>query len=294
MANSFGEYLRQQRDNREISLEQISARTRIQKKFLLALERGQLNQLPGRTFIRGFIRAYAEALGLNPDQTLVLFEESQKELPSAAAGEKPASTPEKKRALVLVLVLVLVAAAAVTVISLTLSLRQPAPAKKTPGAAQPVPPAGMEKPLLRPPSDLSAPFAVSIKATELCWILATVDGKTSKETMLYPGDSLKLEAAESLSLLVGNAGGVEITVNSVKLKPIGGHWKPMRFLVPEDLAKYLPAEMPKFETPNPETQKAEMVKPETPKVETPKAQTPKTGTPKPETPKAQTPDQKPQ
>jgi cytoskeletal protein RodZ len=276
MASSFGEYLRQQRDNREISLDQISARTRIQKKFLLALEQGRLDQLPGRTFVRGFIRAYAEALGLNSDQTLVLFEESQKELHPAAAGEKPAPTPEKKRALVLTAILVLVVAATAAVIGLTLSLRQPAPAQKAPGAArskpvpgQPVPPAGLEKPLPKAPSDLSAPFAVGIKATELCWILATVDGKSSKETMLYPGDSLKLEAAQSLSLLVGNAGGVEITVNSVKLKPIGGHWKPMRFLAPEDLAKYLPAEMPKVETPKPETSK-----PETPKAQTPDKKSP--------------------
>jgi len=92
--------------------------------------------------------------------------------------------------------------------------------------------------------------------------------------MLYPGDGLKLQAAQSLSLLIGNAGGVEITVNAVKLKPVGGHWKPVRFLVPEDLPKYLAPEIPKAKA-----EELETAKPETPKAETVKTQSPGQKTP---------------
>jgi len=55
---------------RGVTLEEISAATRIAPRFLLALENEQWDQLPGGVFNRGFIRAIARFLGLDED-TLV-------------------------------------------------------------------------------------------------------------------------------------------------------------------------------------------------------------------------------
>jgi len=255
MENSFGEYLRQQRETREISLEAISSRTKIQRKFLFALEKDQYEQLPGLIFVRGFIRAYAEQISLNPEQTLLRFEEYLKETRPVLSGPKSGPAPSKPRILAYLLIALFALVLAGLVASLIWSLSQnvspeitrPAQAKPAPGQAR------VEKPKI--PASLpiiSTPFKLNLKATELCWLLATIDGKESKEAMLYAGDSFNIEAQEKLSLLIGNAGGVEISVNSVKLKPIGGHWKPMRLLLPEDLPKYLPE---KIEKPLPETTK---------------------------------------
>ncbi len=66
---SFGENLRQQREARGISLEDISAGTKIRPHFLAAMEADQFESLP-RGAARGFIRSYAAFIGLNPDQVV--------------------------------------------------------------------------------------------------------------------------------------------------------------------------------------------------------------------------------
>jgi len=67
---SFGTRLRQEREQRGITLDQISRSTKIGTRFLQALEQDRFEQLPGGIFNKGFIRAYARFLGLNEEQTL--------------------------------------------------------------------------------------------------------------------------------------------------------------------------------------------------------------------------------
>ena len=62
--------MRQEREQRGITLEQISRSTKIGTRFLQALEQDRFEQLPGGIFNKGFIRAYARFLGLNEEQTL--------------------------------------------------------------------------------------------------------------------------------------------------------------------------------------------------------------------------------
>src|SRR5215470_19390338 len=65
---SFGEELRRERVVREISLEEISHATKISIRLLTALEKSDLTRLPAPTFTRGFIRAYAKHLGIDPEE----------------------------------------------------------------------------------------------------------------------------------------------------------------------------------------------------------------------------------
>ena len=74
-ADSFGRYLRQERELRGVSLEQIAEQTRIGVGNLRALERDELARLPARVFLLGFVRSYAEAIGLDPDEAALRFEE---------------------------------------------------------------------------------------------------------------------------------------------------------------------------------------------------------------------------
>jgi cytoskeleton protein RodZ len=63
----FGEHLKREREMRGVSLEEISAATRISTRFLAALESEQWDQLPGGVFNRGFIRSVARFLGLDEE-----------------------------------------------------------------------------------------------------------------------------------------------------------------------------------------------------------------------------------
>ncbi len=70
---SFGEKLKQEREKRKITLEQISASTKIGTRMLQALEEDKFNQLPGGIFNKGFVRAYSRFLGLDEDQTVAEY-----------------------------------------------------------------------------------------------------------------------------------------------------------------------------------------------------------------------------
>ncbi len=65
---SFGRYLKACREDLGMSVEQIADITKIQKQILLAIEREEMDDLPEDIFVKGFLRTYASALGVNgPD-----------------------------------------------------------------------------------------------------------------------------------------------------------------------------------------------------------------------------------
>lgn len=68
----FGQELRNRRLERNISLSDIAADTRINHKFLDALEAGQFNLVP-QTYVRAFLREYATAVGLSPEDVIAQY-----------------------------------------------------------------------------------------------------------------------------------------------------------------------------------------------------------------------------
>ena len=66
----LGDALRAQRERMGITLEQAAEDTRIRDKFLRALESGDYQTLPGVVYTKGFLRNYADYLGLDPDELI--------------------------------------------------------------------------------------------------------------------------------------------------------------------------------------------------------------------------------
>src|SRR5262245_52504198 len=73
MPDSFGARLRQRREERQIDLIAVSDRTKIKVALLEGLETGDVSQWPTGIFRRAYIRAYAQMIGLDPDETLHEF-----------------------------------------------------------------------------------------------------------------------------------------------------------------------------------------------------------------------------
>jgi len=67
---SFGARLKREREQRKITLDDVSVSTKIGTRFLLALEEEHFDQLPGGIFNKGFVKAYARHLGINEDQAV--------------------------------------------------------------------------------------------------------------------------------------------------------------------------------------------------------------------------------
>lgn len=78
-SDSIGPYLQKARDTQGLSLNQVASLTRIQSKFLQALEDEEFQDLPEQVFTRGFVRTYARSLGLDEEDALRRFTESTNE-----------------------------------------------------------------------------------------------------------------------------------------------------------------------------------------------------------------------
>ncbi|ACG77252.1 putative transcriptional regulator [Phenylobacterium zucineum HLK1] len=70
---SIGEALRAVRQDRGLTLDELAERTRVRRSYLEALEAMRLDALPSRPFTIGYIRAYALALGLDPEAAVERF-----------------------------------------------------------------------------------------------------------------------------------------------------------------------------------------------------------------------------
>ncbi len=72
-AEDFGGALRRVRESEGISLREIADETKISVSVLEALERNDVSRLPGSVFSRGFVRSYAQQVGLDPERAVQEF-----------------------------------------------------------------------------------------------------------------------------------------------------------------------------------------------------------------------------
>ncbi|MCX7706703.1 MAG: helix-turn-helix domain-containing protein, partial [Anaerolineae bacterium] len=73
--SELGRLLREARAAKQVSLADVEAVTRIRQKYLDALERGEFHRLPRGTIARGFLRTYANYLGLDAEAALKQYTE---------------------------------------------------------------------------------------------------------------------------------------------------------------------------------------------------------------------------
>jgi cytoskeleton protein RodZ len=91
---SFGEKLKQEREKRNITLDQISATTKISTRMLQALEEDKFNQLPGGIFNKGFVRAYSRSVGLDEDQIVADYLLASGDGPRTDPGVRQSDAPK--------------------------------------------------------------------------------------------------------------------------------------------------------------------------------------------------------
>jgi len=95
--DSLGARLRAERERRKITLESIAANTNIRAGLLVDLEEGNVSRWPSGIFRRSFVRAYASAIGLDPDEVLAEFLERHPDPEEAFIGPALLPTPGSSR-----------------------------------------------------------------------------------------------------------------------------------------------------------------------------------------------------
>ncbi len=88
---SIGARLRARREELDISLDQVVARTRIRRVYLEALEGERFDEFPGEAYLKGYLKGYAESLGLDPQPLLA---ELARQKPSLAPPLAVESLPD--------------------------------------------------------------------------------------------------------------------------------------------------------------------------------------------------------
>jgi cytoskeletal protein RodZ len=94
----LGTRLKEARQQKGYSLEDLQEITKIQKRYLVGIEEGNYDSMPGSFYVRAFIKQYAEAVGLNANEIL---EQYQHEVPNTQATDvaKSFSTSQDRRKL---------------------------------------------------------------------------------------------------------------------------------------------------------------------------------------------------
>jgi cytoskeletal protein RodZ len=94
---TFGERLKREREMREVSLQEVTAATRIGPRFLEALENEEWDKLPGGVFNRGFVRAVARYLGLDEEGLLSEYDlaHGEQKIEAPAPYENRLPSPPK-------------------------------------------------------------------------------------------------------------------------------------------------------------------------------------------------------
>ena len=72
--DELGSFLRGAREGREISLSEVAQKTKVPRWTLELLEKGKLDDLPAPVYVRGFIRSYARAVGVDEAEPLGLYQ----------------------------------------------------------------------------------------------------------------------------------------------------------------------------------------------------------------------------
>lgn len=226
---SLGSLLQQARLQQGLSLEAIEQRTLIRRMLLSALEQGNLADLPEPIYVRALLRRYSNALGLDGETISgQFFTRPVVQPPRSSWKDSPAA---QLRPLHLYAAYVLLIMGAVSALSGFLQNSAPnvtaqpildpaviAQLMPKPNAQTKTPPVAQAE---AKPKAQSRPVEVNLMLTGQSWVRVIADGSTEFEAILEQGDARSWAADQSITVRVGNAGGVMYSYNHSKAAPMG-------------------------------------------------------------------------
>ena len=212
--------LREERERRGESLEDVALDTGINQRYLEDLEGGDASfePYPGRVYGRFFLREYAEHLGLDPEPMVKAFDGEKGPVRPLEPIVRVERAPRRSvlRPLLAILGVLLLLAGAVAFRAMRDDAFVPGP--RVPEASTRVdatPPAVANQ----PPADQAPIHGIRavVHVSSRCWIEAISDGTTTFSGTAEAGEVVRLRADHRLELTLGNAGGVRLIVNGKRI-----------------------------------------------------------------------------
>jgi cytoskeletal protein RodZ len=236
---SIGEKLRVTRQGYAFELDEVVAYTKIARKLLQAIEEADFSNLPEPIYIRGLIKRYADALGLDGTELANSFPiEVNRVVP------KPSwriNSSGQLRPVHLYLLYIGTIACSVTGLSHVLnggtfqannagSSPQPQSATSVSASAQQNQQFDLQS-VANPSNNPKQPVQVGLTLKESSWVRVEVDGKTEFEGVLPQGSQRSWKGQAQLVVRTRNAGAVLVSVNEQQAKPMGELGKAEQFIV---------------------------------------------------------------
>ncbi|MFZ1080451.1 MAG: RodZ domain-containing protein [Candidatus Kryptoniota bacterium] len=232
---NFCEHLKAQREEKKIRLSDVAIQTRISIKFLEEIEAGNFEILP-TTYIRAFIRDYAKAVGLDPDETIKRFDLHMDSLKPASeqtqtsedavhksktpfSGQVSLTRPQK-----------LAAVAGGFAILIALSYLAFSPSKKQPADInnyENIEDVNQRKfdsayaASVVPPVVKSDSTRLVLSATDTVWVNLIIDDGKTYDLIMRPGNRFTFWGRRKFSMTIGNAGGLLVALNGHEYPPLG-------------------------------------------------------------------------
>lgn len=244
--NAFSEELRKERESRAITLSDIARKTRINIKYLEALEQGAFDVLP-QTYIRAFIKSYAEAVGISPDRLLYSYDVivTQKYSGAEPAEDETIRSPlvptKEKESVIereknIRLLLIIAGFAVVTAVLIFVfvdtfrSTLTPTIVPETPfmeivkeqDSVQ-LPPAVADTVVIERPVVPAAPDSLRLRviALDSVWITIIRDTLPPRSGYMRKGRYRTYYAEKEFRISLSDAGSVRLLLNGKETEPLG-------------------------------------------------------------------------
>jgi cytoskeletal protein RodZ len=255
-----GDALRCAREEQGISLEEMSRLTKISVAKLTALEHNDIDELPSDVYVRGFLRAYAREVELDPEETVQRYFarlDAEQELVSVTAPPVPridrkrdsaaaaiahdTGVPVAPRPLMAELTRPRVAVALLAVLAVLAYATFTGSNASAPAvtSAAVIPSADVARASADPAADPVAAATPAVLEFELqpqgpCWISANADGERVMSRLLQPGERHTFQVRDELLLRVGDPGAVTFSINGEAGRALGRAGEPVNVRITRD------------------------------------------------------------
>jgi cytoskeletal protein RodZ len=234
--------LKNAREAKHLTLADISEATLINEKFLKAIEEGNTSMLP-QTYVRAFIREYANVVGLDPHEMMMLYDESLKPAapepeqtirkeerlpppPTERSEERLRLSPQMRKGLLVLLVLVIGGIGFWNLVhrdpaAITEEIPFQSVVKENEQRGNPAATSQTEPPRRQASPSSSDSLILAATTTDSVWVHLIIDGKVELDYLFKPSATVSWKAQEQFTLSLGNAGVIEFTLNGQRLGTLG-------------------------------------------------------------------------
>lgn len=231
----IGGELRAARRSRKRSIDQIARATKITPALLRAIEHNDFDHVPGGLFTRGFLRAYAREVGLDPEALVARYRtDVEGAVPEPPPQDVAAATSHNVEAvefepagesspgqIIQICVIVIVVAAYFAWLRPSKPPARPAAVVVESAIAAPAAPAPQPVGTTGQSQSARPPLEIDVRADGPCWVAAAVDGENVLARLMNAGDHERLTVSGRLALRVGDPARFAFSIDGVPGRSLG-------------------------------------------------------------------------